>query len=265
MADQEQVKVKKPSHVSHELQVQPEPRVRAKIPRQLSEKCVLVIWIACFGVLIILSFFIFVPVAVTMENAGNNCFLYSDSRGFGEYSVCSYCVASAVCFLCLCGLRLIVLVIKIMRYSSSISDRIYECFSVWGVHMTIFILDLLMVILLLVTAALISAGLARICELFQDKVSCSSSYGVELPNGEVDTTFYHALRFSEISAWFTFCFWLAVVGVEAYIGWKKGSFKELKNRIKNLIEKKPTTMNDPSLPKGEILPPAIKTPDMTKY
>ncbi|KAH9509254.1 hypothetical protein Btru_046593 [Bulinus truncatus] len=230
-----------------------------KIPGWVSEKCMLVVWIACFGVLIILSFFVFVPVAVTMENAGNNCFLYSDRQGFGALSVCSYCVASAVIFLCLCGLRLIVLIIKITRYSNKVSDRIYDFVSVWGVHMAIFILDVLMVILLLVTACLISVGLAKICEMFENKVSCSTEYGIELPGGEVDTTFYKALKFSEGSAWFTFCFWLLVVAAEMYMGWKKGSFTELVSRVKSLKRSNQAEAND-TPPKTEI-----SNLDMTKY
>lgn len=217
-----------------------EKQAPVSIPTWFSEKRVLVVWIACFGILIVLSFFVFVPVAVSMENAGNNCYLYSDSKGFGTLSVCSYCVASAIIFLCLCGLRLFILVIKVTRFSSKLSDKVYEWVSVWGVHLIIFILDLMMLILLLVTACLISVGLAKICELYDGRDRCSSEIGVELPNGQIGS-FYKALSFSEASAWFTFCFWLLVIVAETYIGWKSGSFTELIDKVKSVRTRKSDT------------------------
>ncbi|CAL1533886.1 unnamed protein product [Lymnaea stagnalis] len=233
-----------------------EKQAPVSIPTCFSEKRVLVVWIACFGILIVLSFFVFVPVAVSMENAGNNCYLYSDSKGFGTLSVCSYCVASAIIFLCLCGLRLLILVIKVTRFSSKLSDKVYEWVSVWGVHLIIFILDLMMLILILVTACLISAGLSKICELYDGRDKCSSSKGVELPNGE-NGSFYKALSFSEASAWFTFCFWLLVIVAETYIGWKSGSFSELVTKVRSLSARKSDTSASQEQTNSQPEPPPM--------
>ncbi|XP_059178167.1 uncharacterized protein LOC131957390 [Physella acuta] len=206
-----------------------------KYDEHKQSKWVLVGWIACFGMLIILSFFIFVPVAVTMENAGNSCFLYADENGFGALSVCSYCVASAIIFLCICGIRLVVLVIKVTQYTCKLTDQVYSWINVWGIHLFIFILDVLLVVLLLVTACLISVGLSEICtDLFGNREKCSSD-GVDLPNGKTDTTFYKALSFSEGSAWFTFCFWLLVVWGEVFMMWRNGFLSKLTQQMRNIF------------------------------
>ncbi|BFZ12473.1 hypothetical protein BsWGS_15512 [Bradybaena similaris] len=203
-----------------------------KLPTWLSEKWVLAIWIASFSILMILSCFVFIPVAVTMTDTGGNCLLYADSRGFGPKPVCSYCVAVVVKFLCFCGLRLALLVLKLTKFASKIS-KVAMWFSIWGVHIALFCLDVLLAIFLLVTSCLLSTGLSMTCQnLFQGRQMCSSDYGVELPNGDV-ITFYEDLSMAEGAAWMTLVYWLIVVVVETLILWKNETFVNTVEQVRS--------------------------------
>ncbi|CAG5134527.1 unnamed protein product [Candidula unifasciata] len=209
-----------------------------KLPSWLSEKWVMSMWIGSFSILVILSCFIFIPVAITMTDTDGNCLLYADSREFGALSVCSYCVAIAVIFLSVCCLRLTLLILKLTRFSSKIEEAALW-FSIWGVHIAIFGLDLLLVLLLLVSSCLLSAGLSRMCEdLFKGRTLCASEYGIELSNGDILKTFYLDLTMAEGAAWMTFVYWSMIVALESLILWKNETIVNTANQVLSFVRRK---------------------------
>lgn len=190
-------------------------------------KKVLIAGMICCGVLIIICFFIFIPLAVTMYQTDGNCFLYADTYGYGAGSICDYCIAMAVIFLILCAFRLLLLVYKFFELPEQpIVDKVSKWYSLYGVHLVVLAIDVLLLILLLVMACIVSVGKAHLCSsLFGSQSKCSEHDGVILPTERVNMSFYTALTVSEAASWIGFLLWFAIVIWESYVAWKKDTLK----------------------------------------
>ncbi|GFO16922.1 transmembrane protein 179b [Plakobranchus ocellatus] len=215
---------------------EPEPPAEDRpsiLPDWLGERPVSIIGMVCFALLIVLCFFILVPIAISMKDADDNCFLFADSSGFGAASICEYILACAIMLLILCVIRILLLLYKVGNKRISIVSTVAGWFSLYGVHLAILFLDVILLILLLITASMISGGLYHLCNsLFGNRSECAAHDGITLPNDRVNRSFYKTLTFAEGSAWAAFLIWLLVVVYELIIGWRKGTLQPVLSKIK---------------------------------